>query len=384
MEGVSNRLTDETFSYWSLNQDLQVEFDYTDGKSADPPPFNAGHVISLRVRNKRHRVTVGFEERSTGFVWFLSFLAWFSQMEKTFGNNLIILLDEPGLSLHGKAQGDLLRYIKERLLPKYQVVYTTHSPFMIVTEYILGVRMVEDTLSFRGTPLGTKVGDRVLSTDADTLFPLRAGLGYDLTQSLFVGEHTLLVEGPSDLPYIGWFSRELCGMGRTSLDRRWTVPPVGGIDKFGSFSALFGGNNIHAAIFTDFHQGDKRKVNDIEASGLLRAGHIFRANEFTGRDEGDIEDLLGRGLYAELVNRCYRLKDDAIPDVATEATPIRVLEEVQDHFRTVAMKGPEFDQYTPAVYLVEHENDFRESKNLDVGLGRFEQLFKGLNALLPG
>ncbi len=383
LEGVSNRLTDEIFTYWSQNRDLEVEFDYSNGKRDDPPPFNEGHIISLRVRNRRHRVTVGFDERSTGFVWFFSFLAWFSQMQRTHGDNLIILLDEPGLSLHGKAQGDLLRYIKERLLQTYQVIYTTHSPFMIDTENILGVRTVEDTLSPTGTPLGTKVGDRVLSTDEDTLFPLRAALGYDLTQSLFIGEHTLLVEGPSDLLYIGWFSRELHGRGRIGLDRRWTVTPVGGIDKFGSFNALFGGNNIHAAILTDFHQGDKRKVNDLEASGLLRAGHLFRANEFTGQTEGDIEDLLGRELYAELVNQCYQLKNNAIPNVATEATPTRVLEEVQDHFRTVATKGPEFDHYTPAVYLVEHESDFRESKNLEVGLDRFEELFKGLNALLP-
>jgi predicted ATPase len=40
------------------------------------------------------------------------------------------LLDEPGLTLHGKAQADLLRYIEQRLLPDHQVIYSTHSPFM--------------------------------------------------------------------------------------------------------------------------------------------------------------------------------------------------------------------------------------------------------------
>ena len=49
---------------------------------------------------------------------------------------------------------------------------------------------------------GTKVGDDVLSTDKDTVFPLQGALGYELTQSLFVGPNTLLVEG---LPRSGTF-----------------------------------------------------------------------------------------------------------------------------------------------------------------------------------
>ena len=382
LEGVSNRLTDEMFKYWSQNQNLEVEFDYSDGKRDDPPPFNEGHIISLRVRNNRHRVTVGFDDRSTGFVWFFSFLAWFSRMEETHGSNLIILLDEPGLSLHGKAQGDLLRYIKERLLPKYQVIYTTHSPFMIDTENILGVRTVEDKVTNTRDILGTKVGDRVLSTDADTLFPLRAALGYDLTQSLFIGEHTLLVEGPSDLLYIHWFSRELQERGRTRLDPRWTVTPVGGIDKFGSFNALFGGNELHVAILTDYHQGEKRKVNNLEDSGLLRAGHLFLANQFTDQEEGDIEDLLGRDLYVELVNQCYQLPEAERLRERADHPTTRVLVEVEDHFRTTAIKGPEFDHYTPAVYLTEHASKFRESENAEVGLSRFERFFQSLNELL--
>ena len=50
-----------------------------------------------------------------GLLWFLSFLIWFSQMKANYADKLIVLLDEPGLTLHGKAQQDLLRYIREKL-----------------------------------------------------------------------------------------------------------------------------------------------------------------------------------------------------------------------------------------------------------------------------
>ena len=134
----------------------------------------------------------------------------------------------------------MLRYIKEELVPKYQVIYTTHSPFMIDSADLLSCRTVEDASGPNDEVLGTKVGDQVLSADGDTLFPLQAALGYDLTQTLFVGEHNLLVEGPSDLLYVQWADRELRKRGRTGLDPRCTVTPCGGITKVPSFMALSG------------------------------------------------------------------------------------------------------------------------------------------------
>ena len=60
----------------------------------------------------------------------------------------ILLLDEPGLSLHAKAQADLMRFIEERLAPQHQVIYTTHSPFMVPMDRLADVRIVEDVISF--------------------------------------------------------------------------------------------------------------------------------------------------------------------------------------------------------------------------------------------
>lgn len=384
LEAVSNRLSDEIFEYWTQNRSLAVDFSYDEARPQDPPPFNDGHVFHLRVRNQRHRVTVGFDERSAGFVWFFSFLVWFSQTEKSYGDKLIILLDEPGLNLHAKAQGDLLRYTKEKLLPKYQVVYTTHSPFMIDTDNLNSVRTVEDTISGSGNPEGTRVRERIMSSDADTLLPLRAALGYDITQSLFIGEHCLLVEGPSDLLYLRWASRQLVARNRLGLDRRWTVTPVGGIDKVGSFNALFSGNHLDTAVLTDFHKGDKNKVRQLNDSGLLKAGHLFTASQFTGQEEADVEDMLGRELYIQIVAGCFGLVvSNRLPQDAPNGGPSRVLEEVKEHFRTVATDVPEFDHLSPAIHLVEHESGFVTRDGVEFALDRFEELFRQLNKLLP-
>ena len=191
-----------------------------------------------RIANKRHGSSVNFQRaQHKGSVWFFSFLVWFSQMKASDGDRVVLLLDEPGLSLHGTTQADLLRYIKQKLVSDHQVIYTTHSPFLIDPENLLSVRTVEDVTGANGEVLGTKVGDEVLSSDAETLFPLRAALGYDVTQTMFIGEHSLLVEGPSDPLYLRWAKFELEARKRVSLDRRWTNTPCGGIRKVGQLPA---------------------------------------------------------------------------------------------------------------------------------------------------
>lgn len=388
LEGVSNAISRAIFAYWSQNKHLKVRFDYREALAADPESdedeADTSHVFLTRVENTRHGVSVGFDERSAGFVWFFSFLVWFSQMEREYGDKLVILLDEPGLSLHGTAQADLLRYIKEKLLPQYQVIYSTHSPFMIDAGDLFTLRTVEDIVTKDDEILGTKVGDEVLSSDADTIFPLRAVLGYDLTQTLFVGEHTLLVEGPSDLLYLTWASNELRSRGRTALDPRWVITPAGGIDKIGSFIALFGGNKLHVAVLTDYHSGDKARVKTLRDSEILRAGHVFSADAFTGSAEADVEDMLGRELYVALVSACYGLakKDQFAAKKPADASDL-VAKEASEHMLTAAATVPQFDHYAPAAHLVAHWGELKDTlPGIDAALVRFEAFFEQVNALL--
>src|SRR5260370_41834692 len=91
----------------------------------------------------RHQVKPERGSRSRGFVWFFSFLAWDSDVKRN-GEQVILLLDEPGLSLHAKAQHDLLHYFEVELKLYHQLIYSTHSPFMIDPCHFERVRIVED------------------------------------------------------------------------------------------------------------------------------------------------------------------------------------------------------------------------------------------------
>jgi predicted ATP-dependent endonuclease of OLD family len=113
-------------------------------------------LVCSRVRtfgavfDDRHQVTTELGSRSRGFIWFFSFLAWYSDVKKN-ARPMILLLDEPGLTLHAKAQRDLLRYFETELKGSHQLIYSTHSPFMIDPSILSGFvscSRVPSSLSF--------------------------------------------------------------------------------------------------------------------------------------------------------------------------------------------------------------------------------------------
>lgn len=384
LEAISSRLSDVIFEYWTQNRHLDIEFEFNHALPEDPAPFNSGHIFRTRIRNNRHRVTVSFDERSTGFVWFFSFLVWFSQVRKNYGENLIILLDEPALNLHAKAQADLLRYIEEKLRPHHQVIYTTHSPFMINPEDILSVRTVEDRITDASVE-GTKVGDQVFSADADTLFPLQRVLGYEIAQTLFIGKNTLIVEGPSDVLYLKWFSQKLQQSGGEHLDPRWVITPCGGVDKMMSFIKLFGANGLNIVALVDYAEDQKRKIQRFRDSKIIDSSRILSAETYSDGLEADVEDILGRTMYFNIVNQCYNLTgNDAISDAKPTGASSRVVIEVEEYLLANGIvDAHEFNHYRPAEYLMVHGAELGEGLlGVEGALDRFEQLFKDVNSFL--
>jgi predicted ATP-dependent endonuclease of OLD family len=388
VEAASIKISRQIFEYWSQNKSLKVQLSIDQGRPGDPAPFNTGDVIHARIYNSLHEMTVPFDERSAGFTWFFSFLVKFSQVKQHHGK-LIILLDEPGLNLHAKAQSDLLRYIREKLEPHHQVIYTTHSPFMVPADDLASVRTVEDVVVRKGEDeleiLGTKVGDQVLSTDRDTLFPLQNALGYELTQTLFVGSNTLLLEGPSDILYLQTMSSALTAMKRTGMSSNWTLCPAGGVDKVASFVALFGGNKLNVAVLTDFANGQKRKIEDLKRSAAIRDGsRVLLATDFVDLAEADIEDMFGRKPYLRLVDTaCSVAKNKSVEKALGADAPSRVVKDVEAHFNVKPELGNEFNHFVPAQWLLLNPGWIKENeKDLAPAFDRFESLFKKLNGFL--
>jgi energy-coupling factor transporter ATP-binding protein EcfA2 len=383
LEAVSQQITEDVLEYWSQDRSLEVDFRCDAARPDDPPPLNEGYVMRTRIRSRRRNVTLSFEERSAGFIWFFSFLLWLRHIRRDRTGDYIFLLDEPGLGLHARAQMDMMRFIREQVLPAYQVIYTTHTPFMIAPDALDGVRTVEDA-DDGNVVLGTKVGDRFLSMDPDTLFPIRAALAYDVTKRAMVGRQTLLVDRPSDVLYLKWFSRELQEHGREHLDPEWSIVPIGGLDSIAPFAALFAEPTQKIAVLTDGLMTHPRRLEGLWERGVLQFGRILRPALYVdGGEDAQIEDLLGRRLYRELVIGAFRLQESPVLQGEPDGGGRRLLAEVEEYFAGLPPWAPKFDSFVPASYLFEHASALRSTlPDLEDALSRFEKLFADLTSFI--
>ena len=388
LEAAENRLTQRVLTYWSQNQHLRMKFDIRPGRPRDPAGMTSGMNILGRVQDTRHMVSTPLGTRSRGFVWFFSFLAWYSQLRKK-DENIILLLDEPGLSLHAKAQADLLRYFEEELKPHHQLIYTTHSPFMVDPTRFDRVRIVQDlgiesdSDNLSEEQEGTKVITEVLDATPDSLFPLQGALGYEIYQTLFISPNCLVVEGVSDLLYIQTISAILQENGKEGLSSDWTITPVGGSDKVPTFVGLIGAQtNLNLAVLIDYQKKDQQKIEDLYKRKLLKKKKVRTYADYAQGAQGseaDIEDMFEPEFYLKLVNGAFgatiRLTD-------LSSNHPRIIRRLEEYLESNPLPNNQpFNHFRPAHYFSTNSGSL--AKNLsEKELDRFEQAFKDLNELL--
>ncbi|MFD5000061.1 AAA family ATPase [Streptomyces buecherae] len=303
LQAASLDLSAQVFQYWKQNEDLTVVFD-TDLIPMPPDPNNQPQphhrLLKIELRDDRHGgVETNFSTRSTGFQWFFSFLAAFSAYRDT-DERVVVLLDEPGTSLHGEAQGDFLRYVYSELGPKQQVLYTTHSQHMIDPTRYETMRAIHDQATRTDPNLGVVVTSVSLSADPKTILPVEAALGYSVAQHLFLGAGPLLaVEGSSDFVFLMRMSDYLVSQGRTGLDPRLAIIPVGGIGNMPAFIAVMG-RRLSVRALIDGAETTKvtAKVLSAAEAAEVDTSHIIVIGQLDGLPEtADIEDLFSTKDY---------------------------------------------------------------------------------------
>lgn len=255
---------------------------------------------SYPTPNATFDVEVNLDERSRGFKWFFSFYITFAA--DTHGGNAekaILLLDEPGLYLHAKSQADLLGHFEKDF--KNQILYTTHSPFMVPTQNVASIRTVN---------IDEKTGTTVSNDpkgDARTLFPLQAALGYDIAQSLFVGPNNLVVEGVTDFWIMSAISAYLADNMGTSL-ANIALTPAGSAQKVSYMVALLTSQNLNTVVLLDDEKHSRATSAELLRSRLIRDRNVVFVTEAIDPrpNEADTEDLLEPGTYESLVRTSYK------------------------------------------------------------------------------
>jgi predicted ATP-dependent endonuclease of OLD family len=288
MNDASLTLTQEIADRWSQKQ-YEVKFE-ADGQ----------HFIMF-VKDLESPALVPLEERSKGFQWFFSFDMLF--MAETGGEfaNCVILLDEPGLHLHAKAQEDLLARMRA-YAEDNQLIYSTHLPFMIDSSRLDNIWVCEE----RGRD-GVKVHKDWASADGDARFTLQAAMGISWSQSMFIGRYNLVVEGVTDFWYLKSVSEMLIAAGEEGLHDDLVITPAGGASRAAYLATVLKGQDLNVAVLLDSDPEGRTAFEQIVHQWILKDDHVFMLADVI-EQEGDrcIEDLLDDEFYLGFVSECYK------------------------------------------------------------------------------
>ncbi|MFL9883213.1 AAA family ATPase [Paraburkholderia agricolaris] len=255
-------------------------------------------------------VEIELHQRSEGFQWLVSFFVVFFAEAAGKHQNAILLLDEPGLSLHGLKQREFRSTIS-RLAEKNQAIYTTHSPFLVGPDELDLVRVVDMT----ERRAGTKVHTTVMSGDPAALLPLQEALGYDLAQSLFTQERNLVLEGLTDYWYLDATSALLRAANLTFLNEKIALVPAASAGKVVYYATILYAQQFKVAALLDSDSaGDQAAQQETLTHTLGNKGILRTKDAYTGPvTKPEIEDLLRDTLVTIA-------KDSLGIDVTTEAT----------------------------------------------------------------
>jgi predicted ATP-dependent endonuclease of OLD family len=336
---------------------------------------DAAHLDTLiSDPNAVYDVEVNLDERSRGFKWFFSFYVIFSADTKGgSADNAVLLLDEPGLYLHASSQGDLLKHFAGDF--KNQVLYTTHSPFMVPTENLDSVRTVNIEQD-QGT---TVTNDP--SGDARTLFPIQAALGFHIAQTLFVGPNNLVIEGVTDYWIMSALSEYFRSINKPALPRSLTLTPAGGAQKIPYMVALLTSERLNVMALLDDEGKARATRDDLVKQKLIRDDNVLFVTEGfhpTRPNEADIEDLLDPTVYASLVNESYQTELSG-KTLNLNAHIPRIVKRYEEAFEAI---GLEFYKSRPARLLLDKMATSPATILTSLTVERFHRLFEKISAQL--
>lgn len=245
-------------------------------------------------------VEIELDQRSEGFQWMVSFFVVFFAESMDTHKNAILLLDEPGLSLHGLKQRDFRETIS-RLSEKNQTIYTTHSPFLVGANELDLVRVVE----LKDREVGTKVHTTLSSSDPAGLLPLQEALGYDLAQSLFTQQRNLILEGLTDYWYIEATSNLLSDSGIVTIDPKIALVFANSAGKVVYYATILHAHKLKIAALLDSDNAGDQAAEQENLVHALGNKKILRTKDFySSVPKAEIEDLL-RETLIEIVKTEY-------------------------------------------------------------------------------
>ena len=281
-----------------------------------------GNFFRIWVADARRPAEVELENRSTGLQWFLSFYLVFLVESRGEHRDAVLLLDEPGVSLHPLAQRDLSAFF-EQLGKTNQILYTTHSPFLVEADRLDRARKV-----FVSADGSTKVSAKLGGTEGtDTqrgaAYAVQSALNLSVAEGLLPGSKPILVAGRADQHYLTTIKTLLISAKRIAPARDLIFAPAGGPRTAHIIANILTGREDELPLV--LLDGDARGQ---QMAALLREDlyvdhpdRVLDLGDLVGIEGAGIEDLFPVTYLAEEMDRIERTAEVRLLDVFQKDKP---------------------------------------------------------------
>lgn len=310
LNSASSKLTTEFKEWWKQGE-------YRFRLQAD------GEFFKIWVSDDKRSEEIELERRSTGLQWFLSFFLVFLVESQEAHKGAILLLDEAGLSLHPLAQKDLIAFF-ENLSKTNQIIYTTHSPFLVDTSNIDRAKVVySDSDGLTVVSSNLRASDDKLNEKS--IYAVHAALGLSVSDILLQGCQPIIVEGPSDQNYLNAIKIYLIRNQKYHPTRELIFIPSGGVRGVSGVVSIVSGKegNLPFVILDSDKSGvdAKKKLT----SGLYSdmPEKIINIGDITNIDNSEVEDIVPLDLMTRPLDRLFReIEDEDVMDNLQEGDPL--------------------------------------------------------------
>lgn len=272
--------------------------------------WNPGNVLSVVISDVHRDGTVTntglLNRRAEGFKWTFSFIVNFAaETQKAELKEAILLLDEPARNLHPAQQRGISDLLKG-LAGSNQILYATHSPFMIF-DYTQGNLLVVELDKRRHL---SKIYYDYWNADDQTLIPIVYGLSRGLVESIvdkqigFNSRPVIVVETMSDCMYLNAFDRFL-------KDPNLSMNPLNIVAAYNKNSVMplsifYKNHGYDTFILLDNTEESRKIASDLQSNEFRSVQMIFF--ELAGQPKLYIEDLMMEDDYLYAVNQTYEVK----------------------------------------------------------------------------
>jgi hypothetical protein len=295
IQKVSDRKKERSILLQSAGTKLTTEFRNWWKQGAYRFRFEAdGDHFRIWVSDDLRPEEVELEGRSTGLQWFLSFYLVFLVESKDSHEGSILLLARTN-----------------------QILYTTHSPFLIDADQLNRARKVyvaDDGTSKLSSDLQFQGTEKTRRAAGYTVW---SALGIAVAESFLYGCQPVIVEGPSDQHYLTAMKLHLIKLGKLKPAREMVFPPAGGAKGVKAVTAIIAAKDeqLPRVLF----DGDAVGVQTIQQlKNSLYASQpekLFCVTDFISIPNAEIEDLMPPDMIVKAVDTIFRAADKPFADV---------------------------------------------------------------------